>query len=63
MKIILTDNYDRDDVGDVLLAENINLYWGRIIVDILNAKFGGENSATYFLMVTDSHKLKEDFVP
>lgn len=36
--LIQVDNYCRDSVADVLIAENVNEYFGNMIVDLLNKK-------------------------
>jgi len=63
MKIIQIDSFDRDEIGDKLIAENVVSYWGSHIVTMLNNKFSRDTSDTYFMLVVDNHKLKEDFVP
>jgi len=63
MKIILTDNLNRDEVGDRLIATNVNEYWAARIVMLLNDKYSGDHSVVYFKAVVDDFKLKEDFVP
>ncbi|RXZ78039.1 hypothetical protein EBB07_28700 [Paenibacillaceae bacterium] len=57
MKIIKTDNYDRDSVADILIAENINTYYGEKMVDLLNDKFSGEGSSDFYKLVEDNYKL------
>lgn len=58
MKIIAVDNFDRDEIPNVLVAENVNKYWGDKIVTSLNYMEGTDlNAQYYFLLVDDDHKL------
>ena len=56
MKIIRTDNFSRDYEPDSLIAENVNSYYGKIIVELLNTK-ETDNSENYFMLVEDNYKL------
>ena len=58
MKIILTDNLDRDESSEQLLAENVSVYWGQTIVSLLNTD-PLRDPNHYFRLVKDSHKLRE----
>ena len=58
MKIIQVDNFDRDNVPDVLICENIKSeIYGNAIVDALNEKYSGESSEFWAILVSDSRKL------
>jgi len=57
MKIIKTDNFDRDYVSDKLVCENVNQYYGKHIVDFLNNKFSGDNSSDFYKLVEDGQEL------
>jgi len=59
MKIICTDNFDRESISDRLVCENISEYYGKIIVDFLNEKWGGDYGPNYYKLVPDDHKLYE----
>ena len=56
MKIIKVDNYDRETVSDVLIAENINSHWGGRIIKFLNDKY---DSPDFFRLTEDDYKLYE----
>ncbi|MCR4362054.1 hypothetical protein NUG13_12015 [Bacillus subtilis] len=56
MKIILVDNFNREEVADNLIAENVNEFWGKRIVDALNDK-EHEDSDNYFRLVKDDYVL------
>lgn len=57
MKIIQTDNFDRESVSDVLVAENVHNFYAAKITEFLNGVYGGDNSPFYFCAVEDDHKL------
>jgi len=57
MKIIKTDNFDRDCISDVLIAENVNEYYGKFITGVLNKKYSGEHSPDFYRLVQDDYKL------
>ena len=52
MKIIKTDNLDRDYMSDILIAESCNAKYTDCILDALNAKYGDE----FFFSVQDDQK-------
>ncbi len=54
MKIICVDNFDRENVDDTLIAENVSEHFVKVIVEPLNEKFSG---SVYFRAVPDDHKL------
>lgn len=58
MKIIIKDNFDRDNVSDVLVCENINKEFGEKIVNLLNIK-ESDNSPYFFKLVENDYKLYE----
>lgn len=62
MKIIAVDSYARENVADILVCENVNEYYAKLIVQLLN--YDKENSR-WFVAVEDDHKLwrgMEEFV-
>ena len=58
MKIIAIDNFNRENVDDMLVAENVNRYYGKLIVDLLNQKFS-VNYDWFYKLVDDDYKLYE----
>lgn len=56
MKIIAIDNFNRENVDDILVAENVNRYYGKLIVDLLNQKFS-VNYDWFYKLVDDDYKL------
>ncbi|WP_064199127.1 hypothetical protein [Brevibacillus brevis] len=56
MKIIAVDNFAREYIADTLIAENVNEYMGKRIVDALNDK-QHENSQDFFKLVSDDYVL------
>jgi len=57
MKIIQVDNYDRETISDILIAENVNLINGKETTEFLNKKYSGADSSIYFRLVEDDYKL------
>lgn len=56
MKIKGSDNFDRDNVSDFLVCENVNEYFGTMIVDFLNNR-EGDNSSHFYSLESNDHKL------
>lgn len=56
MKIVQIDNYNRDSVADVLIAENVNSHFAEKIVKLLN-----ENSSfdSHFVVKPDTYRLSK----
>ena len=59
MKIVQVDNFDRDYISDVLIAENVNEHFGEFLVGVLNDKYSSNNCPEYYRLVPDDYKLKE----
>jgi hypothetical protein len=57
MKIIQIDNFNRDEVSDILVCEGVTSYYGEAIVAGLNEQFSGDNSSFYFRLVLDEYVL------
>lgn len=56
-KIIMVDNFNRDNVDDVLIADNvINEFMGKRIIGLLNSK-EGESSERFFRLVDKDYEL------
>ncbi len=58
MKIILTDNFNRDYIPDRLIADNMAKYWAEHIVKLLN-KETDPDGQDYFRAVPHNFKLNE----
>lgn len=58
MKIIKTNNYSRDNV--ILIAENVDSFYGEIITNFLNKKSEGETSFDYFILIENDYSLNKD---
>ena len=59
MKVIKIDNFNRDNVSDVLICENVKKYIGEFFVKSLNEAFSSGNSPDFFRLVPDDYKLYE----
>jgi hypothetical protein len=59
MKIIIKDNFDRGNIDDQLVCENVNENYGALIVDLLNkdANPPNQTSSNFFMLVPDNHIL------
>lgn len=58
MKIICTDNYDRDYIPDRLIADNVPDYWAEKIVKFLNENIDSDGR-DYFRAVPHNYELKK----
>ena len=58
MKIIKVDNFNREEVADQLIAENVNEYWGEQLVNALNYVNSSDfHNDAFFRLVEDDYKL------
>lgn len=57
MKIVQVDNFDRDNISDVLIAENVNKNFGEFLTKALIDKYSSSNSPDYFRLVPDNYEL------
>lgn len=58
-KIVAVDNFDRDYMGDELIAENVPEHYAQFITDALNNKFSGSTSVHYFMVKPSTYQLRE----
>ena len=57
MKIVKIDNYNRESISDVLIAENVPSSYAETIVTMLNQKFGGRYSSRFYVVKPNDYKL------
>lgn len=58
MKIVCTDNFNREAVADFLVAENIQVdTFAQCMCAALQEKYGGNNSPHFFQVKADDYKL------
>ncbi len=63
MKIVLTDNFDRETKSEKLICANVPACWAQEIADFLNAKHNHNGDSDFWAKVTpDDYKLYE-FIP
>ncbi|MEZ2132505.1 MULTISPECIES: hypothetical protein [unclassified Sinorhizobium] len=65
MKIIAKDNFDRESVADILVAENVPEYYAPRIASFLQETHGGEYASRFYEAVGDDYRLwrgMEEFV-
>ena len=65
MKIVAKDNFDRESVADVLIADNVPSYYAPAIADFLQERHGGEHASRYYQAVGDDYVLwrgMEEFI-
>lgn len=58
MKIIGVSNHGQEDVSDILIASNLNNYYGELIVKFLQNNTH-DNDTYYPKLVEDDYKLYE----
>ena len=59
MKVVGIDNFDREQIGDILICENLTEQRANFIVLALNVKYcRHEDSPTYYKAVPDNYKLR-----
>ena len=58
MKVIKTDNFDREFISDTLVADNVPEFYVLFIVECLNKKFCDyDDSPDFFKAVEDNYVL------
>jgi hypothetical protein len=58
MKIVAVDNFNRDEVSDVLIAENVHEAYAEKICEFLNSEFcNSRYSPRFFKVKPDTYKL------
>lgn len=57
MKIIAKDNFARESVADILIAENVPSYYAPAIAEFLQSKHGGDQAARYYTTADDGYVL------
>lgn len=57
MKIIAKDNFARESVADVLVAESVHLSYAHEIASFLQKTYGGEHASRYYEAVADDYRL------
>lgn len=57
VKIIAVDNYDREHIADILIAENVQQHYAEGISDYLQSKYGGSQASRYYKAVANDYKL------
>jgi hypothetical protein len=55
-KIVAKDNYDRENVSDYVVAENMNSYWAKKIFEHLE-KLNSEYNETYLVLVPQEQMI------
>ena len=57
MKIVQTDNFDRDSVSEELVAENVPIHYAYAILNFLIDKFTSETGPHYYKIEKDDYQL------
>ena len=57
MKIVQTDNFDRENVSESLIAENVPEFWAEKIVTLLNDKYSGSTTSFFCQVKPDDYQL------
>lgn len=61
MKIVTKDNFDRDLFAEQVVAENVNEFFGRELVNTWNEKYWTNESDIYLELVEDDYKLYDGY--
>jgi hypothetical protein len=56
MKIVGISNFCKDNVSDIIIAENVNEYYGKLIIKFLE-EITKEHDEYYPKLVDDNYKL------
>lgn len=57
MKIIGVSNFDNELTSDILIAENLQPYWAKAIVSLINKYLCSETSTYYYKAVENTYIL------
>lgn len=57
MKIIVVDNFGRENVSDKLVCTNVSQFHGEIMVKGLNDRLSGNSSVVFYKLVPNDYKL------
>jgi len=57
MKIVQSDNFDRDNISEQLIADNVPEFWASKIVSLLNDEYSGSTVDFYCSVKPDDYKL------
>jgi len=57
MKIVNVDNFNRDEVSDKLVCQNIDKEIGKEIVEFLNDEYSGSCAAHFYKLLPDHYRL------
>ena len=57
MKIVQTDNFCRDNISEVLIAENVPEYYAKIILEFLLDEYTSEQGSNYYKIESDDYQL------
>jgi hypothetical protein len=61
MKIITKDNFCRDYYTETVIAENVNEFFGKQLVQQWNDKYWHEHSDHYLELVEDDYELYDGY--
>jgi hypothetical protein len=61
MKIITKDNFGRDLFTEQVVAENVNEYFGKELVEQWNNKHWYDHSQYYLALVEDDYELYDGY--
>lgn len=59
MKIVAVDNYNRDSVSDVLVAENVPAAWADALVNAWQEQHKNCHSDRWLMVKPDDYRLYE----
>ena len=61
MKIVTKSNYNEELYVEKVIAENVDKYFGELLVKEYNNRYWNENSGDYLALVEDSYECYDGY--
>lgn len=61
MKIVTKSNYNEELYQEKVVAENVNVHTGKLLVNAYNERYVNENDSSYLELVEDDYKLYDGY--
>lgn len=56
MKVICEDNFNRENVSEIVVVDNVDEVWANKIKDALNRVFSGDRADKHYRVEKDDYK-------